>query len=308
MLEVGLCMSVRNEAANIVECLAPIAHLFAQIVVVDTGSTDGTDRILREALAIEPYYLELDESRCHSLAAVRNRGFDRLRTPWLMTLDADERVCPKELEAVLALDDKDLPAGLFCGWDTDLGDGEIIEDYKLCLFRSPHRHHGLIHDTAQPSLRASSEMATWITQMRLRHFPDPERTTGKEQSYARRLACAQRREPGWSRYDWFRGYRCFCDGDDEEASRVLRTLHEERPPLFPVESLNASMVLSAIAARRGEVREAEIVLREALDYHALVADDFEVRVNFRLEDWLKSALDAVLRDACDAVRPYPFPY
>ncbi len=42
MLDVGLCMTVKDEEANILPCLEPIADIFAQIVVIDTGSTDAT--------------------------------------------------------------------------------------------------------------------------------------------------------------------------------------------------------------------------------------------------------------------------
>src|SRR5262249_20581662 len=44
---IALCMIVRNEEANLEACLAPIANLFDDIVVVDTGSTDTTREIAR---------------------------------------------------------------------------------------------------------------------------------------------------------------------------------------------------------------------------------------------------------------------
>ena len=41
-MDVGLCIVVKDEARQIVDCLKPIHDLFAQTVVVDTGSTDAT--------------------------------------------------------------------------------------------------------------------------------------------------------------------------------------------------------------------------------------------------------------------------
>jgi glycosyltransferase involved in cell wall biosynthesis len=245
-------MSVRDEAQHIVPCLAGIVSHFAEIVVIDTGSTDDTCALLRDELGIEPMLIALDPARCGSLADARNQGFDSLKTPWLMTLDADERIDPAELAAIIALDERDLPAGLFCAWDTDYGDGAIVEDYKLNLFRSHHRHVGLIHDTAQPSLRIAGEVAEWQSLMRLKHFPGTARREIKEQTYNWRLDCAMECEPDWLRYHWFAGYTAQRRGELDVALPLLRQVHTARPKLFPVESLNASMVLAGLAAQQGK--------------------------------------------------------
>lgn len=308
MRDIGLCMTVKDEEANIVACLSPIADLFAQIVIIDTGSRDRTCDLLRDRFGIEPIVAELAPTNCFSLSTLRNSGFERLSTPWLMTLDADERIERSQLEAVIALDDRDLPAGLFSAWDTDYGDGCVIEDYKLNMFRSNHRHQGLIHDTVQPSLRDSGETACWSPGLRIRHVPDPSRLQEKEIRYSWRLLCARRRQPDWLRYDWFSGYMAYRNHRVDEAEAILRPVHERRPARFPVESLNASMVLAGIEAARGRRPEAEAVLEGARRYHRQVADDFEVRVNFRLGGWLEQAACDAASGRLDAVRPYAFPY
>jgi glycosyltransferase involved in cell wall biosynthesis len=308
MLDVGLCIAVKDEERNILGCLAPIVDAFAEVVVIDTGSSDATRELLRDGLGIEAIETRLDPRECCSLAAVRNAGFDRLTTPWLMTLDADERLDADELRTLLALDDDGLPDGLFCGWDTDCGDGVVIEDYKCSLFRASHRHHGRIHDTVQPSLRAAGGSASWTPLLRIRHLPDPALGERKEAWYAWRLACAMRLQPDWLRYHWFAGYAAYRQGRVAEAEPLLRLLHERRPPRFPVESLDASMVLAAIRAQRGDRAGAERAIEDARRYRRTVADDFEVRVNFRLESWLERAAEHAARGALDMIVPYPFPY
>lgn len=308
MPEIGLCMSVRDEARNIVDCLAPIADLFAEIVIIDTGSTDETPALLTDVLGIAVHREPLDEDRCGALADVRNLGFDRLSTPWLLTLDADERLDRGALEATIALCDRDLPAGLFCAWDTDFGDGLIVPDYKLALFRRHHRHLGLVHDTAQPSLRLAQETAAWLPDLRIRHFPDPARSGYKEVRYERRLACAMRREPEWLRYRWFSGYQAYRRGDMTAARDHLTLLHVERPPLFPVESLNASMVLAGILAEAGDRAAALEVLTQARAFHQRVADDFEVRVNLAIGQWLDHALSLAEAGDMRDIAPPRFPY
>jgi hypothetical protein len=76
--------------------------------------------------------------------------------------------------------------------------------------------------------------------------------------------------------------------------------------LYPVERLNAATVLADIHARRGDGPSATAVLTDAEAFFATVADDFEVRVNFRLGPWLNSALAAARAGDLDAVRAYEF--
>lgn len=308
MPELGLCMTVRNEAANVVECLGGIAQQFAEIVVIDTGSTDNTRELLRDELGIDPVCLDIDPSECLSLAKLRNHGFDQLRTPWLMTLDADERVDSEQIAEFSRLSDADLPDGLFCRWPTHLSGGIHIDDYKLSLFRNRHRHVGLIHDTAQPSLRGVGCHAEWYPGLSLQHYPDCARREAKDGIYSWRLQCARRREPNWFRYHWFSGYLAYRQEDWADATELLKPLHERRPELFPVESLNASMILSTIAAKSGHGAEAAATLVSAIDYFGQVADDFEVRVNFRLGPWLHDAYESARAGRLDDIQPYLFPY
>ncbi|MCB2076963.1 MAG: glycosyltransferase [Novosphingobium sp.] len=308
MLDVGLCMTVRDEAANIVDCLAPIKDLFAEILVIDTGSVDETHDLLRDQLGIDVECLELFENECLALSSARNQGFDKLKTPWLMSLDADERIDRRQLIDLFGQDDTDLPAGLFFRWDTDFGDGELIEDYKLALFRADHRHRGLIHDTPQPSLRDSGEHADWHPDLCIRHFPSAVLQHKKDLTYSWRLECALAREPDWMRYHWFGGQMAYRRGDNETAGKFLRAVHAARPALFPVESLNASMVLASVYARRGDREATLAVVCDALDHYESVADDFEVRINFRLRPWLDNARELAASDRLAAIKPYAFPY
>ena len=61
--QVSLCMIVRNEEANLPECLSCVDGLFEDRVVVDTGSTDATMSIRSSTaphFALEPINPKLD--------------------------------------------------------------------------------------------------------------------------------------------------------------------------------------------------------------------------------------------------------
>lgn len=301
-------MTVKNEAGTLEDCLDPIIDLFQQVVVIDTGSTDGTQGLLRDRFGIAPIQMALDESSCYSLAPVRNAGFNKLDTPWILSLDADERIDRKELLSLTGQDDSELPVGFFCAWITYFGEEKIIEDYKLSLFRSGFQKNGLVHDTVQASLRYTGSIAEWTDLFRIHHRPGVTSVGEKDEYYEKRLDCACCSDPDWLRYHWFKGYMHFRRGEHQKAESLLRKLHIQRPQQFPVESLNASMVLADLYAQNNNRQNAKSVVQEALQYYHHVADDFEVKVNFRLVAWFESALEYLNSNNLHNVKAYSFPY
>jgi glycosyltransferase involved in cell wall biosynthesis/predicted Zn-dependent protease len=80
-------MIVRNEEARLGDCLASAAGLFDEIIVVDTGSTDRTREVTRQAGA-----KVFDFPWVDSFAAARNESLRHATGRWVMWLDADERL------------------------------------------------------------------------------------------------------------------------------------------------------------------------------------------------------------------------
>lgn len=95
-----------NEERNLPECLASLQG-FADIHVLDSGSSDATHDIARRAgvaIGVNPF---------KSFAEQRNWGHDHLDLAfdWVLHLDADERMTPAlrlEIARVLAEDDRSL--------------------------------------------------------------------------------------------------------------------------------------------------------------------------------------------------------
>ena len=93
-------MIVKNEEANIPNCLASVAGLFDEIVVVDTGSTDRTREIAREFGARVFEFAWIDD-----FAAARNEALARATGDYAFWLDADDVVEPDQREKLEALFD-----------------------------------------------------------------------------------------------------------------------------------------------------------------------------------------------------------
>ena len=96
----SLIILTYNEALNLPTCLARLKPLEAEIFIVDSGSTDKTVEIAKQAncqVIFHPF-----ENQAKQL----NWGLQYLpiKTPWVMRLDADERLTPElaeELKQIL---------------------------------------------------------------------------------------------------------------------------------------------------------------------------------------------------------------
>lgn len=135
-------MIVRNEENYLAECLSQIAGAVAEIVIVDTGSTDKTIAIAEQ---FTPNVFTIEWANDFSQA--RNFALSKCSSPWILSLDADELLDKPHLLSELATSDNDaflLPIKSY--------NGPNPEDYSITcvlrLFRNnpSYRFSGCIHE------------------------------------------------------------------------------------------------------------------------------------------------------------------
>ena len=85
MIDISLCMIVKNESSVLARCLDSIHDLVEEIIIVDTGSSDNTKEIARK-------YTDLvyDFKWCDDFAAARNYAFSKATKEYIYSADADE--------------------------------------------------------------------------------------------------------------------------------------------------------------------------------------------------------------------------
>ena len=305
-MDLGLCMVVRNEAHRLVDCLAPIVELLDQIEIVDTGSDDGTPELLRERFGIHARSRPIEEHRCRCLCDARHAALERLSTPWILMLDADERIAPQSLQAFRARAHEPGTAGYFARWVNRLEGEPAFDDYKLFLFRNGLRPIGLVHDVVQLDIRARGLRAAWLDDFEVQHHPDTRQRVHKAARYRQRLLCALDQDPEFHRYRWFLGYMDYLDGREQAAIDSLSVAADAESPRFPVECLNSAMVLAELYAQRADEAALGRVLQRARIFFQQVRDDFEVQVNVCLGPWLDTAWAQFCGARWDEIRAYRF--
>ena len=95
----SVCMICKDEADRIEPALQSVAGWADELVVFDSGSTDGTCDIVRR------YTSQLHRTDWPGFGIQRQRCLDAALGDWVLVLDADERVTPElrlEIDTLLA--------------------------------------------------------------------------------------------------------------------------------------------------------------------------------------------------------------
>jgi glycosyltransferase involved in cell wall biosynthesis len=136
-----------NEELDLPRVLASLKDVADEIVVVDSGSTDGTCEIARK-FGARVFTRKLD-----SLGGQKNYAASLASNDWLLSLDCDEQLSPELRDSILEwkrqTPDKDgydfaLMTNYIGGWIRHSG---WYPDYKLRLYRRDRgKFFGVPHD------------------------------------------------------------------------------------------------------------------------------------------------------------------
>lgn len=98
MISISLCMIVKNEEKTLGRCLDSIKDIVDEINIIDTGSTDKTKEI-----ALSYTDRVYDFKWCDDFAKARNFSFSKATKEYIMWLDADDVILPKDREKLKKL-------------------------------------------------------------------------------------------------------------------------------------------------------------------------------------------------------------
>lgn len=96
-VEISAVIITYNEEGRLEGALKSLAGVASEIIVVDCHSTDGTVRLARR------YTDRVYERAWTNFADQKNFGNDKAAHPWILSLDADERISPEFRTELLEL-------------------------------------------------------------------------------------------------------------------------------------------------------------------------------------------------------------
>lgn len=240
---ISLCMIVRNEEANLGRCLASVDGIVDEIVVVDTGSTDGTKEVARRFGSRVFDFPWRDD-----FAAARNFGLAQATGEWILVLDADEYLAESGAAMLAELTSWPGAADVYLLPIKSLMApelGEWLTSLVLRLFRnSPDlRFKGKIHEQliVPKGIRAeAAEQGPWIIHL---GYMAGSRGAKKDRNL-RMLEKALAEEPDNPYYHYYLSTEYILRGDYEKA------LVHVRPALAGIPS---DILLFRVAAVRNAV-------------------------------------------------------
>lgn len=214
MTTVCLSMIVKNEAPVLARCLASVRPFITQWVVVDTGSTDGTQDVAREALAGVPG--EVFERPWKDFAHNRNEAIElaRGRADYLLTLDADD--------VLVARADFALPSLVSDAYSLLVEDGGTTY-WRIHFFRpsAGYRYEGVLHEVLVSDGPRTQDRIAGLTYRRT-HDGARSQDPDKYRKDAAVLEAALAREPDHARHAFYLAQSWRDAGELEKALEVYR--------------------------------------------------------------------------------------
>jgi glycosyltransferase involved in cell wall biosynthesis len=101
MKEISIVIIVKNEIRNMEDCLTSVRSISNDIVVIDSGSTDGTIEVAKKwGATVIPIIW-------NGYGNARNIGAMHCAFDWILSIDADERITGKLVESLKKAKDLD---------------------------------------------------------------------------------------------------------------------------------------------------------------------------------------------------------
>jgi tetratricopeptide (TPR) repeat protein len=261
-IKLSLAMIVKNEARCLARCLRSIRAVADEMIVVDTGSTDDTEKIARECGAQVAHFHWIND-----FAAARNFALDQAGGEWILALDADEHASEP-----LAGEIKNFIAG-----PPQIGRLKIVSDFRhqgqtlrsstfvSRLFPRGARFAGRIHEQiASPLPRVNLRGELWH---------DGYLEVHKSERNVSLLQAELAREPRSAYLQFQLALEFTSLGRTPEAFACLqkaRSLMQPSDPFAPnviVDFLYTAMELKEFAAGLETLRAAENWLADFPDFH-----------------------------------------
>lgn len=146
MSNISVCIITKNEESNLKKCLEAIAPYPFEVIVVDTGSTDGTRQI-----AIDHGAHVYDFEWIKDFSAARNFSISKASNDWILVLDSDEFVTTLDYDALIRFQtEHPTSIGRLTRTSPDAKNNKTIDHVERFFNRKVYHYERPIHEQVTP--------------------------------------------------------------------------------------------------------------------------------------------------------------
>lgn len=268
MNTLSACLIVKNEEANLRECLHALTDIVDEIIIVDTGSTDRTIEIANEYGAII-----IQSQWEHNFSKARNIALRQASSDWILSIDADE-VLLNPQEVLTSIHNAKPSIGGFLlsvqsYFERADGGKDVFTTNLLRLFRNNANIYfkGIIHEQVLQTIFAAGMEVAYSTIQFLHKGYNllPNEMKKKQERNLQLLSYALEKKPHNAYNLMQRGKTYMALGEHTKAEADLRLSleHATTDSIVTPQSLN---YLGILLFQRKEVQEAIECAKKSLSF------------------------------------------
>lgn len=296
MINISLCMIVKNEEQTLARCLDCIKDIADEIIIADTGSTDRTKEIAAAYTDKIYDYVWTDD-----FAAARNFAFKQATKEYCMWLDADDVIEKKEQEKLCSLKQEltsridVVMAKYVTAFDEDGKPGFFYYRERIVKNNGRFLWEGRVHEAIVPMGNIFyADVAVWH---RKEKQGDPERNL---RIYENMLKAQEKFGP---REQFYYGRELYEHGRWQAAAEALEEFLRGEDG-FLENRIDACRLLAGCRRKQGDMKDAYSALFESFCYdvpRAEVCCDlgsmfFQANLLHQSIYWYERALEAGKRE------------
>lgn len=284
MIRISLCMIVKNEVNVLARCLNSIKNHVDEIVIVDTGSDDGTVELAKTFTEnVYPFQWQDDFS------AARNFSFSKASGDYILWLDADDVITDENAQRLIALKsrlEREQPDYVKCPYDTDFDEkgNPAYTFYRERIIRksAPFRWEGCVHECIAPAGKII------VSDFRVRHLGSKKERGMRNLNLYR--GYLERGNKLNARDKFYYGRELYYHKLYTESIAILTDMTEDNSGWY-VNKIEACLYLSKCYSEQGDKKRAIAALTQSFAYGEPRASVLcELATIFRNENKLHEAV------------------
>ena len=193
-------MIARNEAHCIQNAIESVKSIVSEIIVIDTGSIDGTQAIATKCGAVVIEDTWRDDFSYH-----RNQSIDAASGDWILVLDADEVIGERDLQKITSFVNAQNTCYLLT--QRHYTDDHRLSDYQPCRGQFPEyeqnnagffesscirlfpkhpkiRYQGKVHELVEHSIKEANKFNVVLSGIRIHHYGHTASLRAKKEKHS----------------------------------------------------------------------------------------------------------------------------